>query len=279
MTWPLRPSRVWVAFFGALLFALAVLPALVLYPADWQRFLAGGATVGTPVLMDVQKHVAFQVAHGLETGAWTYPPAFAWFFLPAAHVPMAVGYALNLVLTTCLAGMSGWILAGAFGFARSFGLLAALAWEPAIYSGDVGQVSSIWLFLIAIAIVGAQRRSPWLLGGAIGLLLLKPSIALPFVALLFVRRDWKTLGTVAICGALWYSASVAATSGDWIWMPQYAGILHSLYQTDLGAIYNGMTLPAILIRLGAPAGVGLALVTVNPWRYCRRYRERISYRR
>ena len=151
-------------------------------PGDWQRFWAAGATVGTLSALQRGEHLAFQAARGIGTvGIWTYPPAFAWAFLPAAHLTLAVGYAVNFVFMLILVAFSGWILAGVFGFPRRFGVIAALAWQPAIYSGDVGQMGAIWLFLIALAMAGAAQGSSLIVGLAVGFMLLKPTIALPFV--------------------------------------------------------------------------------------------------
>jgi Glycosyltransferase family 87 len=253
-------KRLWP--YGVVLFVFGLLPALVAYPGDWERFWAGGATVGTSALLDTNQHVAFQGAHGTSLGPWTYPPAFAWAFLPAAHLPMPAGYMLNFVLTLCFVGLSGWILAGVFGFQRWFGMIAALAWEPAMYAADIGQTSGVWLLLISIAVAAAARRSAPLLGGAVGFLLLKPTIALPFVALLLVRREWKACGIVALCSIIWYLASVAATGGEWAWISHYAATVRSLYATDLGALHNGITLPTVLIRLGIPAVAALATAAI-----------------
>ena len=151
---PLRLSPDRVALYGIALFVFGTLPAWLGHPGDWQRFWAGGATVGTSALFNQGEHIAFQAAHGIGTGIWTYPPAFAWPFLPAAHLTIAIGYAINFVFMLILVGLSGSMLAGIFGFQRWFGVIAALAWQPAIYSGDVGQISAIWLFLIALAMAG-----------------------------------------------------------------------------------------------------------------------------
>ncbi len=248
---PLRISadRVWV--YGGTLLLLGALPAWLGHPGDWQRFWAGGATVGTPALFNEAAHLAFQEARHIGTGIWTYPPAFAWAFLPAAHVSIGVGYVLNFVLMLALVALSGWMLAGLFRFQRWFGIIAALAWQPAIYASDLGQISAFWLFLISLAMTGAARGSPLILGSAIGLLLLKPTIGLPFLALLAVRRQWKACAIVAIFAAVWYLASVAATGGEWTWIPHYVAVVRSLSGVDMGALYNGVTLPMILIRVGA----------------------------
>jgi hypothetical protein len=263
---PLRISRDRVWFYGIALLVLAALPAVLAYPSDWQRFWAAGATAGTATLLNVEQHAAFQSAHGMSTALWVYPwaypPVFAWAFTPAAHLPLAGGYALNFALTLAFVGLSGSILARVFGLSQGYGVIAALAWEPAIYAADVGQPSALWLLLVSIAIAGAARRSPLLLGGAVGVLLLKPTIALPFVILLLVRKEWRACGVVALCAAAWYVGSVAATAGDWNWIPTYIGIVHALYNTDLGALYNGITLPMILVRLGTAPSIALALGAV-----------------
>lgn len=244
---------------GVALFALSILPAQALAPGDWPRFWAGGATVGTTALFNEAQHLAFQRVHGLLPGIWTYPPAFAWFFAPAAHLPVAVGYWIWFPLTLIAVAFAGWMLADAFGFSPLFGIVAALAWEPVVYSSEVGQTSAIWLLLIAVAIAAARRRSPIMLGIAIGLLLLKPTFGVPFVVLLVARREWKACGVVVCFGALLYGASVAATGGEWGWPAHYVAIVQALYRTDLGALYNGTALPAILVRLGVPASIAVGL--------------------
>ncbi len=256
---PLRISPDRVVLYGIALFVFGALPALLGHPGDWQRFWAGGATVGTSALFNEGEHIAFQAARGIGTGIWTYPPAFAWAFLPAAHLTIAVGYAINFVFMLILVGLSGSILAGIFGFQRWFGVIAALAWQPAIYSGDVGQISAIWLFLIALAMAGATQGSSLIVGLAVGLMLLKPTIALPFVALLLVRKQWRACAIVAICAGAWYLASVAATAGEWAWIPHYIAVIRMLHDVDMGALYNGITLPMILIRLGAAQALAIAI--------------------
>ena len=94
---PLRIGADRVGLYGVALLLFGALPALLGHPGDWQRFWAGGATVGTSALFNEADHLAFQAARGIGTGIWTYPPAFAWAFLPAAHLTIAVGYAINFV--------------------------------------------------------------------------------------------------------------------------------------------------------------------------------------
>jgi hypothetical protein len=259
---PLRMTASGVVLWGVVLFALSVAPIHFLAPADWPRFWAGGATVGTSALFNEAQHQAFQQGHRLPAGIWTYPPAFAWFFVPAARVPVAFGYWLWFVLTLGAVALAGWMLAGVFGFPRWFGIVAALAWEPAVYSSVVGQAAAIWLLLIAAVMSAAQRRSPVMLGAAVGMLLLKPTFGVPFALVLTVRREWRACAVVLCFGALWYVTSVAATGGEWGWPVHYLTVIQALYKTDLGALYNGTALPAILVRLGVPASIALGLAVL-----------------
>ena len=259
---PLRLSGFVAAACAAASVALALLPAHALYPGDWPRFWAGGATVGTAALTDARLHLAFQNAHHVPLGPWTYPPAFAWAFLPAAWLPISIGYLSNAIVTCALVAWSGWILGGAFGYDRRFGVLAALAWGPALFNVCVGQIGAFWLAVVSSAVWCASRNRDLLLGVAIGVLLLKPPLALPFVALLVVRRSWKACAIVAGAAACWYLASVAAAAADWNWMPHYLATLRDLARTDAGALYNAMSLPPLLLRAGVPSLAGLVVAAL-----------------
>ena len=81
-------------------------------------------------------------------------------------------------------------------------------------------------------ILANRRISGWLH-------VLKPTISLPFAALLLVRRQWPACAIVAICAGAWYLASVAATAGDWAWIPRYVAVMRTLHDVDMGALYNG----------------------------------------
>ena len=259
---PIRVNPALAIVFALASIALALLPLSALYPGDWPRFWAGGATAGTAILMDPHLHVAFQVAHGLAAGPWTYPPAFAWAFVPAAALPVGTGYAANFAVSCALVACSGWMLAGIFGYDRRFGALAALAWEPAMFGADVGQIAAVWLAVVSIAVWAAAQRNELVLGAAIGVLLLKPPLALPFVAVLLVRRCWKACAAVAGFASLWYVLGVAAAGGDWMWMQPYAATLRALAATDLGALYNATSLPMLLLRAGVPSAIALAFAAL-----------------
>ncbi len=271
---PIRASQLRIvlwscAFFYAGSFA-AILSILHILPiSDWSGFWDGGLTVGTPALLDARAHFAFQAAHGLGAAIWPYPPAFAYAFVPFAHLSLVAGYAANVVVMLALGCLAGVLLADAFEMPRWFGLVAALAWAPLKIAALSGQNTPLALLLIAVAIVAAKRGAPLVLGLAVGGLLYKPSIALPFVVLLLLRREWRAAGIGAICAGAWYLLSVAATAGDWAWLPAYAHNIQHYFARDFAHdAPNAVSLPGTLMRAGVPvplafvAGVALFVAAV-----------------
>ncbi|MBV8344113.1 MAG: DUF2029 domain-containing protein, partial [Candidatus Eremiobacteraeota bacterium] len=224
---PIPVSRDRIVLYGASLFLIGLwqLVRNTLHDpnfADWSCFWVGGATAGTRALLDPNLHAAFAQGQGLRPAIWPYLPAFAWLYAPAAHASLLASYVANTVGMLALAACAGIVLADVFATPRWFAIVAALAWAPVKIAAIGGQNASIALLLVAFAILFAKRDRPALLGTCIGLLLYKPTIALPFVVLLIARRNWRALLIVALCAAGWYLASVAATGGDWQWTSPYA---------------------------------------------------------
>ncbi len=228
--------------------------------ADWSCFWAGGATVGTRALLDPNLHAAFALARGLRPAIWPYLPAFAWLYAPAAHFSLFASYVASVIVMFAIAAVAGIVLADAFEMPRWFGVVAVLAWAPVKIAAIGGQNTPIALLLIALAIVFAKQERSASLGACVGLLLYKPTIALPFILVLMVRRDWRALATVAACAAGWYFASVAAAGGNWLWMRPYLSALHWYFPLDFHAnVTNAVSLPGLLMRFGVPSAVALGI--------------------
>lgn len=266
LTLPLRVSRDRIILYGSALFLIGLWQLIInaLHDpnlADWPCFWVGGATVGTHALLDPNLHAAFAQAHGIRPAIWAYLPAFAWLYLPAAHFSLSATYVANAIAMLAIAAYAGIVLADAFEMPRWFCLIAVLAWAPVKIAALGGQNTPVALLLIALAIAFAKQDRPAPLGVCVGLLLYKPTIALPFVVLLLARRDWRALTVVAACGVGWYFASVAATGGNWLWMRPYLSALHWYFPLDFRAnAANVVSLPGILMRFGmsATAALGIA---------------------
>jgi hypothetical protein len=220
---------------------------------DWGAFWAAGATAGTPALLAAHKHAAWMVHHHLPATIFPYLPGAAWLFFPIRHAPLAAGYAINFLLMAACIALAAIISARVYRLSRTFALISAFAWAPAIAALATGQISPLGLLLVVLAIAGIAVDSPVLCGVAVGLMLYKLPYALPFVALLAVRRNVRALLVVAAFAVFWYVASVAATAGDWQWPAHYAAALQGYAAAD--ARYNAekaVGLPLLLLRAGVP---------------------------
>jgi hypothetical protein len=273
----LSKDRIWL--YGVGLIVLGFIPLLlfpnmngnrwrwsVLWASDWSYFAGGGATVGTPDLLG-PRHVAWEAAHGFSVALpWAYPPAFAWFFAPFAHLPLGVGFWINAAVMFAACVVSGVIAAKVYGLPIGFSILAVLAWEPAVVSISGGQNASLALLLYMVFIFGITRGKWALTGLAVGLLLFKPTDAAVFVLLLVLRREWRALAVVALSALGWYLASVPATAGDWSWPSHYASSLLAWYPHQQYSQWLIST-SALAIRLGLPAlaANGMCVVLLLLW--------------
>lgn len=268
MDTPIRISRDRVWLYGSALF-IAGLWQLVNTTlrdpnlADWSCFWAGGATAGTRELLDPHLHSAFQSMHGYVVAIWPYLPAFAWLFVPAAHLSLLAGYAANAALMFGCAAVAGALLAEAFDFPRWIGVVAALAWAPVKIAALGGQNTPLALLLISIAVLAARRRETVVVGLAVGALCYKPTIVAPFLLLLVLRREWRAIVTAALCSSFWYLGSVSATGGDWFWPKQYIAAIIGYATNDFTRnAPNVISVPGALARAGMPLGLAAAFGVV-----------------
>ncbi len=256
----LSTERAWL--YAALLALCVSLPYIwlpwfheVAYRGDFANFWSAGATVGTPALTDRSRLAAWQTAHHLTPQAFVYPPPFAWFYAPFSHLsPMAAMFAQDLCMLALFVAAAV-VAARTFGFGISFSIAAVLGWTPVINSIEVGQNTGLAVFLVFLAIWALASARPAAAGVAIGLLLYKPTVAIPLLLLLLARKQWKALIVAALCGAGWYVLGVATTHGAWLWPVQYARELYAIRHTELLMLaVKAVTVPELL----ANAGLGQA---------------------
>jgi hypothetical protein len=122
----------------------------------------------------------------------------------------------------------------------------------------LGQNGALGLGLALVATVGLVQGRALPTGIAIGLLLYKPTYALPLVGLLVLRRRWTELAIVAALAAGWYVAGVAAAGGDPAWPAVWLNGLGGYLDADFaGNADKAVSLPGLVGRLGLPAFVPL----------------------
>ena len=235
---------------------------------DINHFYAGGRTVGTPALVDPALHRAWMEVHGRGVAGWVYPAGAAWLFLPISLWSEEVCFWLNaLVMMGCVAVASG-LAARIYGLDWRVALLMAFAWTPSMGPALAGQNAALALLFAMIAIAGLRRggaAGDALAGLGVGLMLYKPTLALPLLGLLVLRLRWRALVVVALAAAGWYLAGVAAAAGDWGWPHIWLSELNAWYASDTAFnVVRQISTTGLLEGYGAPAlltiGVGLGLV-------------------
>lgn len=254
---PLRLSldRVWL--YGTLCAVLASLPFLLLpwfhivaYSGDFANYWAAGSTVGTPSLMNHALHSAWQTAHGLNAEPFVYFPAFAWLYAPLSHQQPIPGMIAEEVAMAGIFVGAAFVAARCYGLSPWFCIPAIFAWAPAINSIEVAQNTGLTLLLVFLTILSLMKKNSYLAGLFVGLMLYKPTVALPLILLLAVRKEWKAVGVVAFCAAAWYIFSVPASAGDWTWPSTYLHTIHAWYENETQVYFKNYTIPSLLIQHG-----------------------------
>ena len=235
---------------------------------DWLDFYIAGAMAGTRALLDPAAHAAWGATHHLPVTAFVYMPGFAWVLVPAAHVPLAWGFALNAAVMLAACVVAAVVAAKAYQLRWQFCLLTILAWAPTTAAIVTAQNSPVGALLSLAAVLGVARDSSILTGISVGALMYKPTYALPFILMLLVLRRWKAFAVVCACGIVWYLASVLATGGDWLWPISYLHSLTGYVGPDfMGNRFKAISLPGLLMLFGTPHTLaflaGLVLLVVG----------------
>lgn len=139
---------------------------------------------------------AVQSSHFLP---WLYPPAFLFVVAPLALLPLAVSYVLFI-------GVSALWFTGATlrisGLARTIGRprLAALfvAGSPSVFVAALAGQNSLLTAAFAALAVHWVDRKPVLAGFCIGLLAIKPQMAIVFPFVLVAAGAWRTFVAAAV---------------------------------------------------------------------------------
>lgn len=257
---PLRLARLLHASFWASAIALALAFAagggwaIQHGYGDWHVMSDASTRLGTRFLIDPSER--WQI--------FAYLPATAYLFAPLALLPMRVGFVANGLLMVLCAAAAGLIAARVFGLHRLAGIALCVTWPPVVYASAImGQNASLGLLLTMLSIAGTATRSPWLTALPIGLLLYKPTYAVPLVGVLVIRKAWRECAIVATCALGWYLAGVAAAGGDWSWPAAWWRLIVNYAPGDLA--FNGplsVSATSSLLRAGAPAGVVVAALVV-----------------
>jgi glycosyl transferase family 87 len=221
---------------------------------DWRVFVAAGSLAGTPALLDPPE--AWQ--------SFFYLPGAAWALVPFARLPLGLSFGLNAAIMLACAAAAGAMASRTYALPRTTAVATFALWSPVVYAAAIiGQNAPLGLLLAQLSIAGMATRSVALTAIPIGLLLYKPTYALPLIGLLIVRARMRELTVVGALAVGWYAFSVAATGGNWNWPSAWVHLLARFAAGDfaMNAPF-AVSLPALLIRAGADVPIVAACAVV-----------------
>ena len=143
----------------------------------------------------------FNQTEPLLDGTWgpsPYPPFVALFFSPFARLPFKFAYLLWLGISLALfcVGIMG-IIKGTFPHERLKGSLAfclALAYPPFLMNTLMnGQLASVAVCSVGLAIALEKKSRPILSGLALSVLMYKPTLLILLLPMLLLTRRLKTI--------------------------------------------------------------------------------------
>lgn len=282
-----RPSGIIAAPLPAILWLGGLVAALGLYGLDiiarrgqhelsinghalWGRDFANLWSAGrlvldgqTALLYDVRAYQAWQAAHlspGILEHNYSYPPTSLLYAPLFGALPYLAGLALWLLLSL------GAFLLAARPWLRRNGLapwwaLALPASVVCLWAGHYGLIfAALWLF----AWKEIDDR-PGLAGVAIGLMLVKPHLALLMPLVLLRRGAWRAFGTAALTVALLVALSILLF-GAGLWRTYLGGTtglqLSMVGEPHMLWSYMMPTIPPALLAAGVSPPIAWSIYAI-----------------
>ncbi|MAQ13701.1 MAG: hypothetical protein CMN30_02775 [Sandaracinus sp.] len=270
-----RRWRVYYLALGAvLLFGVALPKALGPYDglvdpfgttlgADFVAFYIGGQLMlerrGSELYdfdaqLEVERALSPQQTKGQSL--FINPPPYAVFMAPFAALPYPWALAAWWALALLLFFGSHRAVHRALGTPRGTrDALASLLFLPALLVLVMGQNTFLSLALTTSAFLALRARREGLAGVVLGLMIMKPQLALGFAVVLLVQRRWRAVvGAIAVASAFCGLAEVLAP-GAW------ASYLGSLAETSemVRNAHGGVLFPAFL-QVSVPGALALLFV-------------------
>lgn len=144
------------------------------------------------------------IGPGRAWAFWSYPPSSLFLYLPFARLPYLAAYAAWMAVSVAA------LAPVALAFVKSRRDVLLLLLCPAVaFNVLVGQNGLITAALLLGGLMLVERR-PWLAGAVLGLLILKPQMALLLPVAVVAGRHWRVMGGAAASATALLALSVAA---------------------------------------------------------------------
>ncbi len=184
---------------------------------------------------------------------WLYPPPLLWLVEPLYFFEPDTAYLIWSFLTLLPIGFAAWI-AGARGL-----VWAALVLNPTTVAlMAFGKTDALFLLMLCISIFGRRRG---IVGMSLGLLLLKPQLALAALIILCYRRQFSVLAIAMVTVAALVSQS-SATYGFDAWQAFVESGLAFSHMVRAGYLPWPMLIPtfALFESFGVPGAYAAHVV-------------------
>ncbi|HXC27999.1 MAG TPA: glycosyltransferase family 87 protein [Stellaceae bacterium] len=248
--------------FDLWLFRVAPLQDWMVFYEAARAYFAGNLPLifeGNALTAAINQHFAPWLGAPLALHPWVYPPPFLLLILPFGLLPPVASAAVFL-----LAGFAAVIAIVWCSFDsgyRRWPAIATLLLCPAVpFEVLTGQNAFYTAALMLAAFATASERS-LLCGVLVGVLSLKPQLALMAWVALLAGRQWRSIGAAVATGCVLALASAAVLGLD-IWRAWFDLVLggSGVYRSwlDVGRL-NGISVFACASWLGAPATLASAV--------------------
>jgi hypothetical protein len=197
---------------------------------------------------------------------WTYPPQFDLLVAPLALLPMGLAYSVFTIGT-----LAAYLATLKRVAAENFVPVLILLTPVIVITVRCGQNGFLTGMLIGLTCLGLQSRKS-LAGLPLGLMIIKPHLAVAFAVYTLVDRRWGTALVAAVTVAA-TSALATALLGPAVWVAFLDGakearifLEHSLYplfrMVSIYAVVSSLGFPTLVASTAQILTAILALATV-----------------
>ena len=178
-----------------------------------------------------------------QLARYVSPPPLAWLVTPLTLLPYQVAYWMWGALLVAALVLAWHLAAPGAGRARVIFLVAAIGWLPIIYGLQLGQPALFVAAGVAACYALLQRGRDVEAGAVLGVLVLKPQLALLVPVVLLVSGRWRAFASsILVLGAITSLSLVAlGPSGitDYVDRLNFATtVVENQAQTIVGWIHN-----------------------------------------
>ncbi|WP_042337657.1 glycosyltransferase family 87 protein [Paraburkholderia ferrariae] len=198
------------------------------------------------------------LGHDVGLLPWLYPPTFLLFVYPLALMPyrlaatVFLGFTLLAFVAVCHATLP-----------RRRVALIALAFPGAAIVLAAGQNGLLTASFIGLGLVMLERR-PWLAGFCLGLLCIKPHLAVLIPLALLGSRSWRALfATAATALAMLAVSTLAFGFGTLQAFVQNMGLIAGFVDSGVAALARIPTFFSLARMLHVPTSLAYALQGVS----------------